>query len=115
MLRPLLCVHVHPAQSALEVGLRRKRAEAEAGPLAASPAQWPWLSAEACAILMRCSCGAHVQLLKMGRVNAAVMPVVAVVVCVLLIGIHLKDPTQDGQVRTALEPAPLPLLSGLQL
>jgi hypothetical protein len=40
---------------------------------------------------------------------------VAVVVCVLLIGIHLKDPTQDGQVRTALEPAPLPLLSGLQL
>jgi hypothetical protein len=107
MLRPLLCVHVNPAQFALEVGLRRKRAEA--GPLAASLTQWPWLRAEACAILMRCSCGALVQLLKMGRVNAAVMPVVAVVVCVLLIGIHLKDPTQDGQVCTALEHAPLPL------
>jgi hypothetical protein len=107
---------LRPLPSVLEVGLREKELRmARCSVSRGTPAQRLWLRAEDCAILMRCSCGARVQLLKMGRVNAAVMPVVAVVVCVLLIGIHLKDPTQDGQVRTALEPAPLPLLSGLQL
>lgn len=39
------------------------------------------------------------QLLRMGRINAVVMPVFATVICILLFAYHLKDPTQDGQVQ----------------
>ena len=38
------------------------------------------------------------QLLRMGRINAVVMPVLATLVCILLVAYHLKDPTEDGQV-----------------
>ena len=41
------------------------------------------------------------QLLRMGRVSAAVLPVMGTIVCVLLVGYHLKDPVQDGQVCPA--------------
>lgn len=34
----------------------------------------------------------------MGRINAAIMPVLATLVCILLVAYHLKDPTQDGKV-----------------
>ena len=43
-----------------------------------------------------------VQLLRMGQVNAVVMPVFATVICILLVAYHLKDPTQDGQVCVAV-------------
>ena len=38
------------------------------------------------------------QLLRIGRINAVIMPVLATLICILLVGYHLKDPTQDGQV-----------------
>jgi hypothetical protein len=40
----------------------------------------------------------NLQLLRIGRINAVIMPVLATLICILLVGYHLKDPTQDGQV-----------------
>jgi len=44
-------------------------------------------------------------LLRMGRINAVVMPVFATVICILLFAYHLKDPTQDGQLLDGMETA----------
>ena len=41
-------------------------------------------------------------LLRMGRINAVVLPVLATVVCVVLVAVHIRDPTADGRLLSSM-------------